>query len=105
MLIASKPTYFGSDHVLNSQLVSEPCKFCFCCKIDPKDERNFIEHSFRHFSKSLHQGSSTRIAHTGLQVCTRKSAVHSSVYTTFLIDKHRKNTHKSHHFCARYSKT
>ena len=35
-----KPTYFGSDHVLNSKLVSEPCKqFCFCCKIDPKHDQ------------------------------------------------------------------
>ena len=49
----SKPTvatYFGSGYVLNSKLVSEPCKqFCFCFKIDPKLGQNFIEHNFRHF--------------------------------------------------------
>ena len=46
----SKPTYIGSGHVLNSQLVSEPCKqFCFCRKIDPEHDQNFIEHNFRHF--------------------------------------------------------
>ena len=87
----SEPSYFGSGHVLSSKSVSEPCKqFCFSCKIYPKDERNFIEHNFRHFSKSLHQGSSTRIAHTGLQVCTRKSAVRTTVHKTFLTNKHRK---------------
>ena len=43
-------TYFGSGHVLNSKLVSEPCKkFCFCYKLDPKQYQNFIEH------KTLHQ--------------------------------------------------
>ena len=100
-----KPTYFGSVHVLNSKLLSEPCKqFCFSCKIDPKHDKNFIEHNFRHFLKLYIRDYYTRIegiAHT----CTRESAVHTSVYTTFLTDKHRKNTHKSHHFCARYSKT
>ena len=83
----SEPTYFGSGHVLNSKLVSEPCtQFCFCCKIDPKHDQNFIEHNFRHFLKTLHQGSYTRISHT----CTRESAVHTSVHTTFLTNKHRK---------------
>ena len=55
----SKPTYMyiGSGHVLNSKLVSESCKqFFFCCKIDPKHDQNFIEHCFRHFFKTLHQG-------------------------------------------------
>ena len=93
----NKPTYIGSCHVLNSKLVSELCKqFCFCRKIDHKHDQNLIEHNFRHFFEILHQGSYTRIAHT----CTRESAVHSSVYTTFLIDKQRKNTHKSHSFCV-----
>ena len=87
----SEPTYFGSGHVLNSKLVSESCKqFCFCCKIDHKHDRNFIEHNFRHFLKTLHQSSYTGIAHT----CTCESVVHTSVYTTFLTNKHRKNTHK-----------
>ena len=103
----SKPTYFGSAHVLNSKLVSEPCKqFCFCCKIDPKYVQNFIEPNFRHFFKTLHQGSHTRIAHTC--TCTRgtrESAVQISVHTAFLNNKHRKDTHKSHNFCACYSKT
>ena len=94
----SKPTYIGSGHVLNSQLESEPCKqFCFCRKIDPEHDKNFIEHYFRHFFRNSTSGFIyTRIAHT----CTRESAVHSSVYTTFLIDKHRKNTYKSHSFCV-----
>ena len=68
----SKLAYFGSGHVLNSELVSEPCKqFRFCSKIDPKHDQNFIEHNFRHFFKTLQKGSYTRIAHT----CTRESAV------------------------------
>ena len=59
----SEPTYFGSGHVLNSKLVSESFKqFCFCCKINHKHDRNFIEHNFRHFFKTLHQGSYTRIS-------------------------------------------
>ena len=71
----SKP----SAYVLNSKLVSEPCKlFCFCCKIDPKHVQNFIEHNFRHFLKILHQSSHTRITHTC--ACTRESAVHDHIY-------------------------
>ena len=47
--IVSKPAYFGSGHVLNSELVSEPCKqFCFCYKLDTKHDQNFIEHNFKH---------------------------------------------------------
>ena len=64
-------------------LHSEPCKFCFCCKIDPKHDRNFIEHNFRHFFKTVHLSSHTRIGHT----CTRESAVHASVHTTYLTNK------------------
>ena len=77
----SKPTYIASGHVLNSKLVSEPCKqFCFCCKIDPKHDKNFIEQNFRQFFKNLHQGQGPScIANT----CTRESAVHTCVYTTF----------------------
>ena len=46
----NKPTYFGSGHVLNCKLVSEPSKqLRFCCKIDPKHDQNFIEHYFRPF--------------------------------------------------------
>ena len=45
----SKPTYFGSGHMLNSKLVSKPCKqFCFRYKLDPNHDQNFIEHNFRH---------------------------------------------------------
>ena len=74
----SKPTYTWSGHVLNSKLISEPCKqFCFCCKIDPKHDKNLIEYNFRHYIKTLHHGSYTRIAHT----CTLESAVHTCVYT------------------------
>ena len=37
----SKPTYFGSGHVLDSKLASEPCKqFCFGCRIDPEHDQN-----------------------------------------------------------------
>ena len=83
----SESTYFRSGHLLNSKLVSEPCKqFCFCCKTDPKHDQNFIEHNFRHFSKNLHQCSYTRIVHT----CTRESVVHTTVHTTFLTNKHGK---------------
>ena len=40
-----EPTYFGIGHVLDFKLVSKPCKqVCFCCKFDPKHDRNFIEH-------------------------------------------------------------
>ena len=89
----SKPKYFGRGHVLNSKLVSEPCKqFCFCFKIDHKHGQNIIEHNFLQFFKTLHQGSYTHIVHT----CTRESTVHTGVHTTFLINEHRKNTHKSH---------
>ena len=59
----SKPTYFGSGHVLNSELVSEPCKqFCFCYKLDPKHDQNFIEHNFRNCK--LYIKAHTRIEHT-----------------------------------------
>ena len=75
--------------VLNSKLVSEPCEeFPFCCKIDHKHYPNFIKHKFRYLCKTLHRFI-TCIGHT----CTRESAVHTSVYTTCLTDKHRKNTH------------
>ena len=60
-----------------------------------------IEHKFRHFFKTLHQCSYTRMAHT----CTRESAVHTSAHTTFLTKKHRKNTHESQNFCAWYLNT
>ena len=59
----SKPTYFGSGHVLNSKSVSESCKqLRVYCKINPKHGQNFEEHNFRDFLKTLHQGSYTRIS-------------------------------------------
>ena len=70
--------------------------FVFVEITDPKHDQNFIEQNFRQFFKTLHQGSYTRIAHT----CTRESALHTSVYTTFLTDKQRKNIHKSQNLCA-----
>ena len=77
-----------SGHVLNSKLVSEPCKqFCFGCRVDPEHDQNFIKHNFRHFFKTLHQGSYTHIAHTS----TRESAVHTSMHTAF-----RENTQNYH---------
>ena len=52
----SKPSYFGSVHVLNSKVVSEPCKkFCFWYKLDPKHDQNFLEHIFKKLL-TLHQG-------------------------------------------------
>ena len=76
----SKP----SAYVLNSKLVSEPCKqFCLCCKIDPKHVQNFIEHNFRHFIRTLDQGSYIRIAHT----CTHELAVRTSVNTRCISDQ------------------
>ena len=43
----NKPNYFGSGHVLNSKLVLEPCKkFVIWYKLDPKYDKNFIEHNF-----------------------------------------------------------
>ena len=65
-----------SGHVINSKLVTEPCKQFCCCKIDPKHDQKFIEHNFRHFFKN----------------CTpvlRIPALHTSVYITFLTDKQR----------------
>ena len=72
----SKLTYFGSGHVLNSKLVSQPCKqLRFYCKIDPKHGQHFIEHNFRHFFKT--QSSYKRISRIAalvsrryIQVCT-----------------------------------
>ena len=59
----SKPTYFGSGHVLNSKLVSEPCKkLRFCCKIDPNHDQNFIEYNSRQFLKTIHHGLYTRLS-------------------------------------------
>ena len=85
----SEPTYFGSGHVLNSKLVSEPCK-------QSVHDRNFTEHNFRHYFKTLHQGSYTRIAHT----CTRESAVHMQFAHNISDQERQKSTHKSHTFCA-----
>ena len=59
----SKPIYFGGVHVLNSKLVSEPCKkFCFCYKLNPKHDQNFIEQNFKHCY--LYIRIHTRIVHT-----------------------------------------
>ena len=73
----SKPTYFRSDHVLNSTLVSDPCNdTVFVVKLI----QNFIEHNFINYFKTLPQGSYTCIA----RICIRKSAVHVRVHATFL---------------------
>ena len=85
----SKPTYFGSDHVLNSKLVSEPCKhFWVFCKIDPKHDQNFIEHILRLFENSTSGFIYTDCTYRSALVNRRSILV--SVHTTFLINKHRK---------------
>ena len=73
----SKPTYFGSAHVLNSKWISEPCEqFCFCYKFNHKHDQIFIKHNFRHCK--LHIRVQTHNTHActirryvNIRVCTQ----------------------------------
>ena len=78
----SKPTYFRSGHLLNSKLVSEPCKNMFL------------------LNTILNTVNSTSGFNT-YRAYVHESAVHRSVHTAFLSNKHGKIHIKlSHNFCA-----
>ena len=84
--LLSKSTYFDSGHVLNSKVVSGPCEqFCFCYKLDPKHDRNFIKHNLK-----LYIRVQTRNAHT----CPNRRYVYYN-----LTNKHGKIHIKLSHNC------
>ena len=73
-----KPTYFGSGRVLNSKYVSEPYEqFCFCYKLDPKHDQNFIKNHFRHCK--------LRPVHVHARI--GGTFTNNSVHTAFLTNK------------------